>query len=400
MSSTTYNLDSTGFPIITPSSGSWSSWAEYRYRSNNNNHVFYDLWNTTASNFQYSNQENIDNDGGYQIRVSKTTGNWSDYPHTGSHPPTGVSTTNGNVALGTRFTFVKPSGTGQTPWMSGPTTDQYGRLPSTAVSKSVNLGRIKYRVDIPGENVIIDNVPTNITGGYQTFNFPSAIFCPRPRTTFAEAEQDRLLFEANKQNYTRNGITYGPYIFGGCLPDVLDNIYTYVELRASAPFQFNSTGDWYVNYTTHAFKPSVPDVVEIITGFSHNPAHSVLLRYNITTNTWISVLANIIESSYTSAGSVTYDNKKLTLQSVSPSATRQWNGFSNLSNTTVNLIEFFVDADTNIGSSSTPTQDEVEVKTTSNGGGKRRYPIISTNLFDRQRSIYSIGLTHKDDTLF
>jgi len=38
---------------------------------------------------------------------------------------------------------------------------------------------------------------------------------------------------------------------------------------------------------------------------------------------------------------------------------------------------------------------------TSNGGGKRRrYPIISTNLFDRQKSIFSIGLTHKDETLF
>ncbi len=41
------------------------------------------------------------------------------------------------------------------------------------------------------------------------------------------------------------------------------------------------------------------------------------------------------------------------------------------------------------------------VSTTSDGGGKRRrYPIISTNLFDRQRSIFSIGLTHKDETLF
>ena len=41
------------------------------------------------------------------------------------------------------------------------------------------------------------------------------------------------------------------------------------------------------------------------------------------------------------------------------------------------------------------------VTTTSDGGGKqRRYPIISTNLFDRQRSIYSIGNTHKDETLF
>ena len=41
------------------------------------------------------------------------------------------------------------------------------------------------------------------------------------------------------------------------------------------------------------------------------------------------------------------------------------------------------------------------VTTASNEGGKRRrYPIISTNLFDRQRSIYSIGMTHKEDTLF
>lgn len=41
------------------------------------------------------------------------------------------------------------------------------------------------------------------------------------------------------------------------------------------------------------------------------------------------------------------------------------------------------------------------VTTSSNEGGKRRrYPIISTNLFDRQRSIYSIGNTHKDETLF
>jgi len=279
-----------------------------------------------------------------------------------------------------------------------PTTDEYGRLPSTTISKSVNLGRIQYRVSIPGENVIIDTNPTNVIGGYQTYNFPSAIYCPKPRTTFAEAETDRLLFENNKQNYTRNGITYGPYIFGGCLPDVLGPEYEYIELRASAPYQI-SNGNWLINYETYAYKSSVPAIVEIITGFSHNPAHSVLVTYNITTNTWNNQLANIQQTTYSSAGHYTYTNKKLTLQSVSPSSTRQWNGFSNLSNTTVNLIEFFVDTDTNIGSSSTPTQNEVEVAK-SNGGRKRRYPIISTNLFDRQKSIYSIGNTHKDETLF
>ena len=129
-SSTTYNLDSNDFPIITPSSGDWSSWAQYRKRSDDSAYVYYDLWNTGAANggdFSYSESDNTNNDGGYQIRVSKTTGDWSDYPHTGTHPPTGVSTTNGNVALGTLFTFVKPSGTGQTPWMS----DQ-NEAPSTA----------------------------------------------------------------------------------------------------------------------------------------------------------------------------------------------------------------------------------------------------------------------------
>ena len=112
-SSTTYNLDSTDFPIITPSSGDWSSWAQYRKRSDDSTYVYYDLWNTGAANggdFSYSESDNTNNDGGYQIRVSKTTGDWSDYPHTGTHPPTGVSTTNGNVALGTLFTFVKAFG--------------------------------------------------------------------------------------------------------------------------------------------------------------------------------------------------------------------------------------------------------------------------------------------------
>lgn len=38
-----------------------------------------------------------------------------------------------------------------------------------------------------------------------------------------------------------------------------------------------------------------------------------------------------------------------------------------------------------------------DVSTKSNGGGKPdRYPLIMTNLFNRNRSIYSIGMTHKD----
>lgn len=271
---------------------------------------------------------------------------------------------------------------------AGPTPDQYGRLPSTAVTKSVNLGRVSYRVSGPGDNIVIDTDPTTVNGGYQTLNVPSAIYCPRDRATYVDALADRTLFENLKQNYTRNGITYNSYIFGGCIPNVLDNIYRYVELQAGTPFQFNSTGDWYVNYTTHAYRISDGQIVELITGFSHNPAHSVLLRYNITTNAWIGVLANITETPRITL-------KTLKLQSVSPNSTQQWNGFSNLSNTTVDLLRFMVEIDTNVGSTSTPPQSEVEVA--KNGGGKPdRYPLIMTNLFNRNRSLYSIGMTHKD----
>jgi len=268
-------------------------------------------------------------------------------------------------------------------------TDQYGRPPSTAVSKSVYLERVNYRVSGPGDYVVIDSNPTNVVGGYQTLNVPSAIFCPRDRATYTEALSDRTLFENLKQPYTRNNITYKSYIFGGCIPNVLDAAYRYVELRAGVPFE--SQSKWYVNYTTFAYEIQTGLLVELITGSSHNPAHSVLVRYNITDNAWEGNLANI---------SVTtrITSKTLKLQSVSPNSTQQWKGFSNLSNTTVDLLRFAVDIDTNIGSESTPPQSEVEVATTtSNGGGKPdRYPLIMTNLFNRNRSLYSIGMTHKD----
>lgn len=328
-----------------------------------------------------------DDGGGYPLEFShSSSGPWSTSV-TDAATIYMASQTGGNGIVGS-FSSPQWQYSSANPANSGPTPDQYGRLPSTAVSKSVNLGRVSYRESGPGDNVVIDINPTLVTGGYQTLNVPSAIFCPRDRAKYKDALFDRTLFENLKQNYTRNGITYDSYIFGGTIPNVLDNIYNYVELQAGIPFQFNSTGDWYVNYTTHAYRISDGQIVEIITGFSHNPAHSVLLRYNITTNAWIGVLANITETPRITL-------KTLKLQSVSPNSTQQWNGFSNLSNTTVDLLRFMVDIDTNVGSTTTPPQSEVEVA--KNGGGKPdRYPLIMTNLFNRNRSIYSIGMTHKD----
>jgi hypothetical protein len=98
---------------------------------------------------------------------------------------------------------------------------------------------------------------------------------------------------------------------------------------------------------------------------------------------------------------------------------QQWD-YGNLSGNTPEYISnvFYVKPDTlyeNTGSPNTlltfptgmlvdtynwnfATDNNVPVSTTtSNGGGKPdRYPLIMTNLFNRNRSLYSIGMTHKD----
>ena len=68
-------------------------------------------------------------------------------------------------------------------------------------------------------------------------------------------------------------------------------------------------------------------------------------------------------------------------------------------NTTFDLPAHFIAGDIN-GIAQYPwtfaTFNE-QVTTTSNGNGyPDRYPLIMTNLFNRNRSLYSIGMTHKD----
>lgn len=93
---------------------------------------------------------------------------------------------------------------------------------------------------------------------------------------------------------------------------------------------------------------------------------------------------------------------------VAPDSSLQYfnkNSLGQFANTTTfNVIEgtYTLHHPHNVHMRASATYDATYVapSTASNGGGKRRYPIISTNLFDRQRSIFSIGLTHKDETLF
>ena len=69
-------------------------------------------------------------------------------------------------------------------------------------------------------------------------------------------------------------------------------------------------------------------------------------------------------------------------------------------NTTFDLPAHFISGDINSVAQypwTFASVNEQQDTNTSNGGGKPdRYPLIMTNLFNRNRSLYSIGMTHKD----
>ncbi len=355
------------------------------YVSTSNSVETWSIWNTNDSTIE------LDNGTIRFIDIASASPGRYKVTTTSSQPSSGTTTLNflvpnGNYVHAWTASGLTYKGYFQITYLSsGPTVDSYNRATTTAVTKSFAKARIKYRFD---DGVTVDDAAVTVTGGYDTFNVPSEIFCPRTRTTYAEYLLDLAKFNSVKLNTTRNGETYSTHFFGGALPNVLDATYQFVSLQAQAPFVSNN--EWFINYETYGFNIQNDSYDEIITGGSHNPAHSVLIRYNITTNTWVSNLGIVSFVNYPQ-----FDYKILTISCVSPNSTEQWLGFSNLSFTTTNLLKFVVESETNASSDTTPPQSEIEVAR--NGGGKPdRYPLIMTNLFNRNRSLYSIGMTHKD----
>jgi len=113
------------------------------------------------------------------------------------------------------------------------------------------------------------------------------------------------------------------------------------------------------------------------------------LSYNATQEGF-SVLTQIYDYENSSASNNWAYSYSSTLQWVYPEATFESTGSADTLITlpTNDIVDSF---NWNFASVSAP------VTTTSNGGGKPdRYPLIMTNLFNRNRSLYSIGMTHKD----
>jgi hypothetical protein len=106
------------------------------------------------------------------------------------------------------------------------------------------------------------------------------------------------------------------------------------------------------------------------------------------------------DDSYASSNTATLTDPSGTVTTFTKNAEGQFH--DSVTNVTSIEGDYTVEHPTGVnrGTSTYDNSGPPIVNTTSNGEGKRRYPIISTNLFDRQKSIFSIGKTHKDETLF
>lgn len=103
------------------------------------------------------------------------------------------------------------------------------------------------------------------------------------------------------------------------------------------------------------------------------------------------------DDSYASTNTATLTDPSGTVTTFTKNAYGQF--LSSVTNVTSIEGDYTVEhpAGVNRGTSTYDNSGPPIVVTTSNGGGKPdRYPLIMTNLFNRNRSLYSIGMTHKD----
>jgi hypothetical protein len=102
------------------------------------------------------------------------------------------------------------------------------------------------------------------------------------------------------------------------------------------------------------------------------------------------------DDSYASSNTATLTDPSGTVTTFTKNAEGQFH--DSVTNVTSIEGDYTVEHPTGVNrGTSTYDNSGPPVVTTSNGGGKPdRYPLIMTNLFNRNRSIYSIGMTHKD----
>jgi hypothetical protein len=195
-------------------------------------------------------------------------------------------------------------------------------------------------------------------------------------------------------------VTYKPRLFGGTVGVAGYSNYVIIAFEAEAPNSnvvFGVTKH-YIHYSPKGYLNGVKTNIGSTT-IGHS-TEFLSFKYNITDNVYEYGANTNVTATDEVVNGITYTTYEIKYDrpTISGGGDLTWSGFGILSDNDV-ITKFVVQKETNTGFDY-DTAPAVS-STTSNGGGKpRRYPIISTNLFDRQKSIYSIGNTHKDETLF
>jgi hypothetical protein len=287
-------------------------------------------------------------------------------------------------------TFLSPQ------WQySSPTVDSYNRETTTAVTKTFN--KVVRRIDDDSNYVNIDMV--TVDGGYQTFNCPTLIWTI-PSQLWYNYTIGLNQLDLYGPNISRNSVTYKPRLFGGTVGVAGYSNYVIIAFEAKAPNSnvvFGVTKH-YIHYSPKGYLNGVKTNIGSTT-IGHS-TEFLSFKYNITDNVYEYGANTNVTATDEVVNGITYTTYEIKYDrpTISGGGDLTWSGFGILSDNDV-ITKFVVQKETNTGFDY-DTAPAVS-STTSNGGGKpRRYPIISTNLFDRQKSIYSIGNTHKDETLF
>ena len=361
----------------------WGSSYEFRWRSTSGNYEIYGLTNQNGSFLSVD----------YDIKVDTTTNTWED---SGVNVPTVVTEqSDGTVLLSdppgvsNYYRFTKPT---TASWISS--VDQYGRLPSITVSKNYKKAVRRIDVDDYYVTIDVDDIVT-VVGGYETFNCPTLIWTI-PSQLWYNYNIGLNQLDVYGPNISRNGVTYQPRLFGGTVGIAGYSNYVIIAFEAEAPNSnvvFGVTKH-YVQYSPKGYLNGVKTNIGSTT-IGHS-SELLSFKYNITDNVYEYGANTNVTATDEVVNGITYTTYEVKYDkpTVSGGGDLTWSGFGILSDNDV-ITKFVVQKETNTGFDY-DTAPAVST-TTSNGGGKPdRYPLIMTNLFNRNRSLYSIGMTHKD----
>lgn len=364
---------------ISTSNNAWGSDFEYRHKSSITGYEIYDLWKISHSNW-FNVAAGFPNPDAYSIKVDTSTGVWSDNAPTTT--PLVDASNSTYVILSTssgdeKYRFTKPSY-----FASGPTVTygpSHGALPTSSGFSVYNLnftkvGDREYKISYQQKNA-----PPN------SYTVRVGVYSP---SLNASQNIDYTVTTAatNQTINLRSGSLYGTGpMAAASTPQNGD----YIQIRfMDFDAKLGSAGttisqghilqqwQYLYNNLTATFTPSsgVPGTV---------------FNFTLTGS----------DDNYASSNTATLTDPSGTVTTFTKNTDGQFH--DSVTNVTSIEGDYTVEHPTGVNRG-TSTYDNSGPPTVvnTNGGRKRRYPIISTNLFDRQRSIYSIGNTHKDETLF